>query len=209
MLGYYPSHLSTPPPIDPYEALDHTLSLLASVGRPGTYRGQWRDQVERSLITLKALHLCAHGWHRRRAVHFAPEHLGGVRNWDYRFCWFRDATFTLYALMMAGYHDEASAWRDWLVRAVAGDPAQMQIMYGAGGERNIVGDRDPLASGLRRFAPRAHRQWLPRSNVNSTFTARCSTRCTPRAALGHWRRRARVGHRARALAVPRDPLARA
>ena len=66
-----------------------------------------------------------------------PEHLGGIRNWDYRFCWLRDATFTLYALLVNGYHDEASAWRDWLLRAVAGDPSQLQIMYGVGGERRL------------------------------------------------------------------------
>ena len=81
-----------------------------------------------------------------------PEHLGGVRNWDYRYCWLRDATFTLYALMMAGYHDEASAWRDWLVRAVAGDPAQMQIMYGAGGRAKADGARDPWLP-ARRLRP--------------------------------------------------------
>ena len=78
-------------------------------------------------------HLRAHGGNRGRADHFAARGLGGVRNWDYRYCWLRDATFTLYSLMAAGYRDEARAWRDWLLRAMASDPAQLLIMYGPGG----------------------------------------------------------------------------
>ena len=82
-----------------------------------------------------------------------PEQIGGVRNWDYRYCWLRDATFTLYALMIAGYADEARAWRDWLLRAVAGDPAQLQIMYGAGGRAPPARVRARLAARLRGLAP--------------------------------------------------------
>jgi GH15 family glucan-1,4-alpha-glucosidase len=98
---------------------------------------RWRDAVERSLIVLKALTYAPTGGILAAATTSLPEQLGGVRNWDYRYCWVRDATFALYALMVAGYTAEAHAWRDWLVRAVAGHPEQMQIMYGAAGERRL------------------------------------------------------------------------
>ena len=97
--------------------------------------GPWTEAVKRSLITLKALTYAPTGGIVAAATTSLPERLGGVRNWDYRYCWLRDATFTLLAFMNLGYYDEARAWRDWLIRAVAGSPSQVQIMYGVGGER--------------------------------------------------------------------------
>src|SRR5690606_10315738 len=98
-------------------------------------RGHYRDHVVRSLLTLKALTYAPTGGIVTAGTTSLPEAIGGERNWDYRFCWLRDASFTLYAMLHEGYHEEATAWRDWLLRAVAGDPAQLQIMYGPAGER--------------------------------------------------------------------------
>jgi len=102
------------------------------------YNGKYRDLVERSLITLKALTFRPTGGIVAAATSSLPEWIGGVRNWDYRFCWLRDTTFTLMALTSSGYYDEATAWQNWLLRAVAGSPDQIQIMYGLKGERQLV-----------------------------------------------------------------------
>ena len=103
-----------------------------------TATGEWREAVKRSLITLKALTYAPTGGIVAAPTTSLPEQIGGVRNWDYRYCWLRDATLTLLALLNAGYTDEARAWRDWLLRAVAGPPDELQIMYGLGGERRLT-----------------------------------------------------------------------
>jgi GH15 family glucan-1,4-alpha-glucosidase len=103
-----------------------------------TYDCGWRDAVVRSLITLKALTYQPTGGVAAAATTSLPEHIGGVRNWDYRYCWLRDATFTLYSLISGGYLDEARDWREWLINAVAGSPDKLQIMYGLAGERRLT-----------------------------------------------------------------------
>jgi GH15 family glucan-1,4-alpha-glucosidase len=138
VLVWHPSHLPAPRPIDPIAAVDDTTRWWRSWVAKGTYSGRWHDQVVRSLITLKALTYAPTGGIVAAATTSLPERLGGVRNWDYRYCWLRDATYTLYALMIGGYTEEAEAWRNWLLRAVAGDPATLQTMYGVAGERRLT-----------------------------------------------------------------------
>jgi GH15 family glucan-1,4-alpha-glucosidase len=137
VLSYGRSFESPPPPIDPFEALEHTEAFWRRWSDRCSQVGPWTDAVKRSLITLKALTYAPTGGMVAAATTSLPERLGGERNWDYRFCWLRDATFTLLAFMSLGYHEEARAWRDWLIRAVAGSPNQVQIMYGVGGERQL------------------------------------------------------------------------
>src|SRR5438094_637325 len=119
----------------PEEALRETVRWWQDWSGRCDYDGPWRDAVVRSLVTLKALTYEPTGGLVAAATTSLPEWIGGVRNWDYRYCWLRDATFTLMALLHLGYHDEARAWRDWLIRTIAGSPDQIQIMYGVGGER--------------------------------------------------------------------------
>ncbi|HUP46223.1 MAG TPA: glycoside hydrolase family 15 protein [Thermoanaerobaculia bacterium] len=121
-----------------YERLEHTEEFWREWSGACTYDGPWRDSVMRSLITLKALTYAPTGGIVAAATTSLPEHIGGVRNWDYRYCWLRDATFSLYALTVGGYTGEALAWREWLVHAVAGRPEQLQIMYGISGERRLT-----------------------------------------------------------------------
>ena len=137
VLNWHPSHQEAPPPIDPWMAAKNTSRFWRDWVSRATYKGEWRDAVVRSLITLKALTYRPTGGIVAAVTTSLPEHLGGERNWDYRFCWIRDATFTLYSLLMAGYEQEAEAWREWLLRAVAGDPSQLRILYGLSGERRI------------------------------------------------------------------------
>ena len=137
VLSHGPSFDRPPPPIDPLEALEATETFWRRWSGRCPEVGPYTEAVRRSLITLKALTYHRTGGIVAAATTSLPEHLGGTRNWDYRFCWLRDATFTLLALMNLGYYDEAQAWRDWLIRAVAGSPRQMQIMYGVGGERRL------------------------------------------------------------------------
>jgi GH15 family glucan-1,4-alpha-glucosidase len=135
VLSYGASFQNPPPPIDPLNALERTEAFWREWSDRCHDVGPWTEAVKRSLITLKALTYAPTGGIVAAATTSLPERLGGVRNWDYRYCWLRDATFTLLAFMHLGYYDEARAWRDWLIRAVAGSPNQVQIMYGVGGER--------------------------------------------------------------------------
>ncbi|MGH2594519.1 MAG: glycoside hydrolase family 15 protein [Actinomycetota bacterium] len=137
MLVWHRSHEAPPARIDPWDAAKGTTRFWREWAARCTYRGEWRDDVVRSLITLKALTYRPTGGIVAAATTSLPEELGGSRNWDYRFCWLRDATFTLYSLLMAGYDEEAAAWREWLLRAIAGDPHDLRIMYGIAGERRF------------------------------------------------------------------------
>jgi len=138
VLTYGPSHLPVPDPIDPALALQETETFWKEWSARCTYEGEQRDLVMRSLITLKALTYGPSGGIVAAPTTSLPEKLGGARNWDYRFCWLRDATFTLLALMNSGYTEEASAWHNWLLRAAAGAPSNMQIMYGIWGQRRLL-----------------------------------------------------------------------
>ena len=138
VLTYGPSHLPVPAPINPAQALQDTENFWTEWCSRCTHEGDDRDLVMRSLITLKALTYGPTGGIVAAPTTSLPEKLGGARNWDYRFCWLRDATFTLLALMNSGYTEEASAWHNWLLRAVAGAPANMQIMYGIMGQRRLL-----------------------------------------------------------------------
>jgi GH15 family glucan-1,4-alpha-glucosidase len=137
VLGWYPSHESCPEPIDAVAVVAQTETWWQQWSAHCTYQGRWRDVVMRSLLTLKALTYAPTGGLVAAPTTSLPEALGGPRNWDYRFCWIRDATLTLYAMMINGFVDEARAWRDWVLRAVAGDPAVLQTLYGCAGERRI------------------------------------------------------------------------
>jgi GH15 family glucan-1,4-alpha-glucosidase len=136
-ITYFPSHQSVPPTPDPETALDATERWWRQWCGRCHYDGQWRDAVVRSLITLKALTYAPTGGIVAAPTTSLPEQPGGMRNWDYRYCWLRDATFTLYALLTAGYEDEALAWREWLLRAAAGRPEDLRILYGLAGERRL------------------------------------------------------------------------
>ncbi|HEX5611265.1 MAG TPA: glycoside hydrolase family 15 protein, partial [Burkholderiales bacterium] len=146
VLTHGASHRDLPPPVDAGVALAETEKFWSEWCARCRITGEWAPIARRSLITLKALTYAPTGGIAAAATTSLPERIGGVRNWDYRFCWLRDATLTLLALMDGGYYEEATAWRDWLVRAVAGSPEQMQIMYGIAGERRM---------------PEATLKWLP------------------------------------------------
>ena len=135
VLSYGASFEAVRPAIDAFETLEHTETSWRKWSDRCSDVGPWTNAVKRSLIVLKALTYAPTGGIVAAPTTSLPERLGGVRNWDYRYCWLRDATFTLLAFMQLGYYEEARAWRDWLIRAVAGSPSQVQIMYGVGGER--------------------------------------------------------------------------
>jgi len=153
VLTWHPSHESRPPLVDPDKALRSSVKGWQKWASKCRYDGPHRDAVVRSLITLKALTYRPTGGIVAAATTSLPEELGGVRNWDYRYCWLRDSTLTLGALLACGYHKEAEAWRNWLLRAVAGDPADLQIMYGLAGERRLPEVELPWLSGFAGSTP--------------------------------------------------------
>ncbi|WP_328679408.1 glycoside hydrolase family 15 protein [Streptomyces sp. NBC_00322] len=153
VMTWHPSNEPRPTLIDPYDALRSSLDDWAEWSRRCRGGGPYREAVVRSLITLRALTYAPTGGIVAAPTTSLPEELGGVRNWDYRYCWLRDATLTLGALVMAGYQEEAWAWRNWLLRAVAGDPADLQIMYGLSGERRLPETELEWLSGYEGSAP--------------------------------------------------------
>lgn len=153
VLTHGPSHLPPPEAIDVEASLEATEDFWVDWAARCKPCGEWSDAVTRSLITLKALTYAPTGGMVAAPTTSLPEKLGGVRNWDYRFCWLRDSTLTLLALMNAGYYEEAQAWRDWLLRAAAGSPSQLQIMYGLAGERRLSEYEVLWLPGYERSAP--------------------------------------------------------
>src|SRR5262245_20718703 len=152
-LGWSSSYGPEPPAVEPERALETAARWWRGWSERGTYDGEWREPVVRSLITLKALTYAPTGGLVAAATTSMPERLGGVRNWDYRYCWLRDATFALYALMTGGYVDEARAWRAWLLRAIAGKPSQAQVLYGVAGERLLPEWNIPWLPGYEGSVP--------------------------------------------------------
>ena len=146
VLTWQPSHLHSTPRTDPAGALDGTLAGWQQWAGACRYRGDWQDAVLRSLITLKALAYEPTGGIVAAPTASLPEAVGGERNWDYRFCWLRDSSLTLSALLRGGFREEAAAWRKWLLRAIAGDPGDLQAVYGVAGERGL---------------PETEADWLP------------------------------------------------
>jgi GH15 family glucan-1,4-alpha-glucosidase len=153
VLTYGASHLPPPPRIDPAKALAETAAFWRDWASRAQPAGEWSEPVIRSLITLKALTYRPSGAIVASPTTSLPERLGGRRNWDYRYCWLRDATFTLVTLMNAGYYEDAQAWRKWLLRAVAGNPEQAQIMYGMTGERRLPEWEVPWLNGYEGSKP--------------------------------------------------------
>jgi GH15 family glucan-1,4-alpha-glucosidase len=154
VLTWFPSHRDLPEPVDAEHALADTVAYWEDwAGHCKMEDGRWRDAVVRSLLTLKALTYGPTGGIVAAATTSLPEALGGVRNWDYRYCWLRDATLTLLAFLRAGYLDEAKQWRDWLLRAIAGSPEDIQVLYGVAGERRLTELELPWLSGYEGSQP--------------------------------------------------------
>jgi GH15 family glucan-1,4-alpha-glucosidase len=138
VLTWFPSHETPPEPVEAEAALEDTQTYWTDWAKRCTHGGRWHDDIHRSVLTLKALTYAPTGGVVAAPTTSLPEALAGVRNWDYRYCWLRDATLTLLALIRSGYTEEAGAWRDWLLRAAAGKPEDLQIMYGVAGERRLT-----------------------------------------------------------------------
>ena len=152
-LAWYPSHQDVPRPRNTAWSLSRTESWWHNWSKKWTYDGDYPEAVQRSVITLKALTYAPTGGIVAAPTTSLPEWIGSVRNWDYRFCWLRDATFTLLSLLHAGYEEEAKAWRGWLLRATAGEPDDLQIMYGPAGERRLTEWEVPWLSGYQGSKP--------------------------------------------------------
>jgi GH15 family glucan-1,4-alpha-glucosidase len=152
-LTWYPSHQHEPVAVNIDEAIQNTEKWWREWSDRCSYQGEWRDAVLRSLITLKGLTFLPSGGIVAAPTTSLPELLGGVRNWDYRFCWVRDATLTLQALLNAGYLEEAREWREWLLRAVAGSPSELNIVYGLRGERRLTELELPWLPGYEKSVP--------------------------------------------------------
>jgi GH15 family glucan-1,4-alpha-glucosidase len=164
LLMWYPSHEKRPEPLNAARVVKGTERWWRKWSNQCTYEGPYQDAVLRSLITLKAMTYAPTGGLVAAPTTSLPEQLGGVRNWDYRYCWLRDATFSLLVLLLNGYTDEAAGWRQWLLRAVAGDPAQTNIMYGLAGERRLTEIELDWLSGYQgakpvRIGNAAHKQF--------------------------------------------------
>ena len=153
VMMYVASHLPAPTPIDAEQALQDTQEFWEEWTSRHRSEGKYADCVTRSLITLKALAYAPTGGIVAAPTTSLPEQIGGRRNWDYRFCWLRDATLTLFSFMNAGYFDEARCWRDWLLRAAAGSPSQIQIMYGVAGEKRLAEWEVPWLAGYQNSTP--------------------------------------------------------
>ena len=158
MLTWFPSHEPLPDAIDAEVALAETEEYWLEWAARCTHGGDYHEEIHQSLLLLKALTYAPTGGIVAAPTTSLPEELGGVRNWDYRYCWLRDATLTLLAMLHAGYRDEALAWRQWLLRAVAGDPADVQIMYGIAGERRLEERELDWLPGFARLAACARRE---------------------------------------------------
>jgi GH15 family glucan-1,4-alpha-glucosidase len=153
VLTWYASHREPPDEVDPEKALEETHEYWDDWANRCEFEGDHHDAVHQSLLVLKALTYAPTGGIVAAPTTSLPERIGGVRNWDYRFCWLRDATLTLLALMEAGYVGEADSWRRWLLRAAAGNPADLQIMYGVAGERRLDEHELPWLAGYEESAP--------------------------------------------------------
>lgn len=153
VLTWFPSHHEPPPARNAQRLLDDTTEWWRTWSAHCKTTGEWRDLTVRSAITLKALTHKPTGGIVAAATTSLPERLGGERNWDYRYCWLRDATFTLYALLVTGYTDEAAAWRKWMIRSMAGEPSKLQIMYGIAGERRLEEFEIPWLAGFAGSKP--------------------------------------------------------
>jgi GH15 family glucan-1,4-alpha-glucosidase len=153
VLTWFASHKEQPRPIDHEHALRDTTAYWKDWSEKCEEQGEWQEPIVRSLITLKGLTYAPTGGIVAALTTSLPEEIGGVRNWDYRFCWLRDATFTLYALLTSGYLDESRSWRQWLLRAIAGSASQMQIMYGVHGERRLDEWEVPWLAGYENSKP--------------------------------------------------------
>ncbi len=152
-LSWHRSYDLPPPLLDPFAALEQTTSWWERWSGRCAVDGPWSEAIVRPMITLKALADPKTGGIVAAPTTSLPEEIGGARNWDYRFCWVRDATFTLLALLHGGYVEEATAWRGWLLRAVAGSPGELQIMYGLGGERRLTESTIPWLPGFEGSSP--------------------------------------------------------